>query len=51
MLNDEELLRESRLARSEVNVISLARLLKYFEIMMTNEMCNDWLMEGKDQQS
>ena len=41
---------ESRMTESKVNVISQASYLNEFEIMMTNEMCNDLLMEEKDQQ-
>jgi len=35
---------------SEVNVISQASYLNELEIMMTNGICNDWLMEEKYQQ-
>ena len=50
VLNEKEFLEESRMTESEVNVISQAIYLNEFEIMMTNEMCNDWLMEEKYQQ-
>ena len=50
MLNEKEFLEESRMTESEVNVISQASYLNEFEIMMDNEMCNDWLMKEKDQQ-
>ena len=50
MLNEKEFLEESRMTESEVNVISQASYLNEFEIMMTNEMCNDWLIEEKHQQ-
>ena len=51
MLNEKEFLEESRMTESEVNVVSQASYLNEFEIMMTNEMCNDWLMEEKYQQA
>ena len=50
MLNEKEFLEESRMTELEVNVISQASYLNEFEIMMTNEMCNDWLIEEKHQQ-